>query len=225
MRDGASSITWAAHAEIDGSTCIRDNAPCRTGSFGRLTFFHAAPRIAPLITNTVSCLCPPFPLPLPLPPSLRPTPLAQPPLPASGERPLERPPLPSPLLPRRFRRTCPSRSSDSIAPPTPRLKKFEHRRPRCFGRGERERGGGGDTVVNGHFFRERFFEKRFFDQRESIVRDTCSRTSRQILSSILAEIYCTTFHIIPVWSYPHKDRENGEKSKKLASPLPLPLLV
>lgn len=26
-----SSITWAAHAEIDGSTCIRDNAPCRTG--------------------------------------------------------------------------------------------------------------------------------------------------------------------------------------------------
>lgn len=165
LRDGASSITWAAHAEIDGSTCIRDNAPCRTGSFGRLTFFHAAPRIAPLITNTVSCLCPPFPPPLPLPPSLRPTPLAQPPLPASGERPLERPPpLPSPLLLRRFRRTCPSRSSDSIAPPTPRLKKFEHRRPRCFGRGERERegegggGGEGDTVV---FFEKDFSKKDF----------------------------------------------------------------
>lgn len=231
MRDGASSITWAAHAEIDGSTCIRDNAPCRTGSFGRLTFFHAAPRIAPLITNTVSCLCPPFPPPLPLPPP--PFPPSHPARSTSFTR--ERraparapPPLPSPLLLRRFRRTCPSRSSDSIAPPTPRLKKFEHRRPRCFGRGEREREGeGGRRRGRGYggFFRERFFEKRFFDQRESIVRDTCSRTSRQILSSILAEIYCTTFHIIPVWSYPHKDRENGEKSKKLVSPLPLPLLV
>lgn len=29
----------------------------------RLTFFHAAPRIAPLITNTVSCLFPPFSFP------------------------------------------------------------------------------------------------------------------------------------------------------------------
>lgn len=66
--------------------------------FGRLTFFHAAPRIAPLITNTVPCLCPPFspPLSISLPSSFPPLPLrppfAQPPLPASGERPLERPP-------------------------------------------------------------------------------------------------------------------------------------
>lgn len=138
LRDGASSITWAAHAEIDGSTCIRDNAPCRTGSFGRLTFFHAAPRIAPLITNTVSCLCPPFPPPLShlLPPShpARSTSFTR-----ERRAPARAPPLPSPLLLRRFRRTCPSRSFDSIAPPTPRLKrfkKFEHRR-RCFERGGR----------------------------------------------------------------------------------------
>lgn len=42
--------------------------------FGRLTFFHAAPRIAPLITNTVPCLCPPFspPLSISLPSSFPP---------------------------------------------------------------------------------------------------------------------------------------------------------
>ena len=28
----SSAITWPAHAEIGGSTCIRDNARCRTGS-------------------------------------------------------------------------------------------------------------------------------------------------------------------------------------------------
>lgn len=42
--------------KIDGSTCIRDTAPCRTDEpLGRLTFFHAAaaPQVAPLITNTV----------------------------------------------------------------------------------------------------------------------------------------------------------------------------
>lgn len=43
--------------KIDGSTCIRDTAPCRTDEplWYRLTFFHAAaaPRVAPLITNTV----------------------------------------------------------------------------------------------------------------------------------------------------------------------------
>lgn len=45
--------------KIDGSTCIRDTAPCRTDEpLGRLTFFHAAaaPRVAPLITNTVPLL-------------------------------------------------------------------------------------------------------------------------------------------------------------------------
>lgn len=42
--------------KIDGSTCIRDTAPCRTDEpLGRLTFFHAEAvrRVAPLITNTV----------------------------------------------------------------------------------------------------------------------------------------------------------------------------
>lgn len=101
--------------------------------FGRLTFFHAAPRIAPLITNTVPCLCPPFspPLSISLPSSFPPS--------LSGPRSLNllypraesarsSAPHPSPL--RRFRRTCPSRSSDSITcPPPPRsqrevLKKF-----------------------------------------------------------------------------------------------------
>lgn len=51
--------------KIDGSTCIRDTALCRTDEpLGRLTFFHAAaaPRIAPLITNTVSRPCPSFSL-------------------------------------------------------------------------------------------------------------------------------------------------------------------
>lgn len=45
--------------KIDGLTCIRDTAPCRTDEpLGRLTFFHAAaaPRVAPLITNTVPLL-------------------------------------------------------------------------------------------------------------------------------------------------------------------------
>lgn len=180
LRDGASSITWAAHAEIDGSTCIRDNAPCRTGSFGRLTFFHAAPRIAPLITNTVSCLCPPFPPPL-LPPA---------PLPSVPPRSLNllypraesarssAPPLPSPLLLRRFRRTCPSRSSDSIAPPTPRLKKFEHRRPRCFGRGEGE---GGRRRGRGYGGKRPFFSRKIF--RKKIFRPTRVDRTRHLFAN------------------------------------------
>lgn len=62
--------------------------------FGRLTFFHAAPRIAPLITNTVSCLCPPFspPLSVSLPSSFSPLPL-RPPL---AQPPLRRAPVPLP---------------------------------------------------------------------------------------------------------------------------------
>lgn len=90
--------------------------------FGRLTFFHAAPRIAPLITNTVPCLCPPFspPLSISLPSSFPPS--------LSGPRSLNllypraesaRSSAPHPSLLRRFRRTCPSRSSDSITCPPP----------------------------------------------------------------------------------------------------------
>lgn len=180
-----SSITWAAHAEIDGSTCIRDNAPCRTGcSVGWLS--STPHRESPLWLQTPSPVSVHLSLRLSPSPSLPPSPPSLS-VPRSlnllcGERPFHSP-LPSLL--RRFRRTCPSRSSDSITCPLrlaflKRFQKFVTFHRRCFGINGMNFSKDFSKKIRADKFGSRFHRAPPTECSRSSQRDSCPRYSGQV---------------------------------------------
>ena len=192
-----SSITWAAHAEIDGSTCIRDNAPCRTGcSVGWLS--STPRRESPLWLQTPSPVSVHLSLRLSPSPSLPPSP----------------PPSPAPVRSTSFTR---ERRAPARAPPTHRFSADfvgpVHRAPPIRSLAPLLR-----------VPKERFLKKFCIDVDSRVSRVEGIRVvwifrKKDFSKKIRADRFGSRFHLRPLPN--GRDRDCCQPSRSNLSPLPI----